>query len=59
MKQGQKQRNHDSNLNRSNRSFLRILKRFNSIIGGFNFDIFQYLKVENEKLPIIYANIRV
>jgi hypothetical protein len=40
-------------------SFLRMLKRFYSIKGNFSFDIFQYLKADNEKLQIIYANIRV
>ena len=59
MKKDQRQRNHNSNQNVNNISFLRILKRFNLIFGQFNFDIFQYLEVENEKLQIIYANIRV
>jgi hypothetical protein len=40
-------------------SFLRILKRFYCIMGNFSFDIFQYMKAENEKLQIVYANIRV
>ena len=40
-------------------SFLRILKRFYSIKGNFSFDVFQYFKADNEKLQIIYANIRV
>ncbi len=43
----------------SDRSFLRIWKRLNAFKGNFSFDIFQYLKVENEKLQIVYANIRV
>jgi hypothetical protein len=33
--------------------------RFCAIKGNFSFDIFQYLKAENEKLQIVYANIRV
>ncbi|GEL11741.1 hypothetical protein FGL01_24800 [Flavobacterium glycines] len=59
MKKHQKQRNHSSNQDVNNTSFQRILKRFNLVISRFNFDIFQYLTIENEKLQIIYANIRV
>ena len=59
MKRDQKQRNYSINQSVNNSSFLRILKRLNLVIGRFNFDTFQYLKVENEKLQIIYANIRV
>lgn len=59
MKKHQKQRNHSSNQDVNNTSFQRILKRFNLVISRFNFDIFQYLTMENEKLQIIYANIRV
>ena len=59
MKKDQRQRNHNSNQSSNNNSFLRILRQFDLIMGRFNFDIFQYLKVENEKLQIIYANIRV
>ena len=39
--------------------YLLLWKRFGAIKGIFNFDIFQYLKAENEKLQIVYANIRV
>lgn len=59
MKKDQKQRNYNTNQSVDNSSFLRILKRLNLVIGRFNFDIFQYIKVENEKLQIRYANIRV
>ena len=59
MKKNQKQVNYSSNKNQNNRSFLRMLKRFYGIKGNFSFDIFQYLKADNEKLQIIYANIRV
>lgn len=59
MKKNQKQRNYNSNQSVNNSSFLKTLKRFNMVISRFNFDVFQYLKVENEKLQIIYANIRV
>ncbi|NRS87617.1 hypothetical protein HNQ02_000524 [Flavobacterium sp. 7E] len=43
----------------NNSSFSRVLKHLYSIKGSFTFDIFQYLKLENKKLQIIYANIRV
>ena len=59
MKNNQSQRNYSSNENRNNRSFLRLLRRFYSIKGNFSFDLFQYLKMDPEKLQIIYANIRV
>jgi hypothetical protein len=59
MKKSQNKRNYSSNKNRNTMSFLRMLKRFYSIKGNFSFDIFQYLKADNEKLQIIYANIRV
>ncbi|MGO4821667.1 MULTISPECIES: hypothetical protein [unclassified Flavobacterium] len=59
MKNQQNKENYHSNRNENNSSFLRLLRRFYSIIGDSNFDVFQYLKVEQEKLQIIYANIRV
>lgn len=59
MKKDQKQRNYNSNQSNNNSSFFRTLKRFNLAISQFNFDVFQYLKAENEKLQIVYANIRV
>jgi hypothetical protein len=59
MKKSQNKINYSSNKNRNHRSFLRMLKRFYSIKGNFSFDVFQYLKADNEKLQIIYANIRV
>jgi hypothetical protein len=59
MKKDQKQRIYNSNTNVNNSSFLRILKRSNSVVSQFSFDIFQFSKAENEKLQIIYANIRV
>ena len=40
-------------------SFTRLLKYLNCIKGRFNFDIFQDIKADQEKLQIIYANIRV
>lgn len=59
MKTNQNRINFSKNWNGNNISFLRMLKRFNSIKGNFSFDLFQYLKVDHEKLQIIYANIRV
>ncbi|KQB40658.1 hypothetical protein B6A10_14075 [Flavobacterium sp. L1I52] len=59
MKKDQKQRNYRSSQGVNNTSFQRILKRFFCVARQFHFDIFQFLKVENEKLQIIYANIRV
>lgn len=40
-------------------SFLRILRRFYTIKDTFSFDVFTFLKAENEKLQIVFANIRV
>jgi hypothetical protein len=59
MKKNKNQRNNSSIKNENNNSFHRILTRFYTIKDNFCFDIFQYLKADNEKLQIIYANIRV
>ena len=59
MKTNQKQRKNTSSRGQNNRAFLSLLKRFYSIKGNFIFDLFQFLKMETEKLQIIYANIRV
>ncbi|AWG22565.1 hypothetical protein FFWV33_14035 [Flavobacterium faecale] len=59
MKTNQKQGKNTSRRRQKSSSFLGLLKRFFSIRGNFIFDVFQYLKMENEKLQIIYANIRV
>jgi hypothetical protein len=59
MKNNQKQGNYSSNKNTNNKAFLRILKRFYAIKEYFCFDPSQHLKVDHEKLQIIYANIRV
>lgn len=40
-------------------SFLRILRQFFAIKDTLSFDVFSYLKAENEKLQIVFANIRV
>jgi hypothetical protein len=40
-------------------TFLRMWNYMNPFDGKYCYDIFQYLKVENEKLQIVYANIRV
>jgi hypothetical protein len=59
MKRNQNQIYFSSDKNQNNIPFLRILNRFYAIKGNFSFDLFQYLKAENEKLQIVYANIRV
>ena len=59
MKKNQRHTKQTSSKGQTNRSFLNILKGFNGIKGNFVFDIFQYLRLENQKLQIIYANIRV
>jgi hypothetical protein len=59
MKRNQNQIYFSSDRNQNNIPFLRILNRFYAIKSNFSFDLFQYLKAENEKLQIVYANIRV
>jgi hypothetical protein len=59
MKKNQNTRNYSSIKNENSRSFQRILRRFFTIKDTFSFDIFPYLKAENEKLQIVFANIRV
>lgn len=59
MKKNQNFRNYSWNENQNNNSFLRMLVRFCAIRETSSFDAFQYLKVGNQKLQIIYANIRV
>ena len=59
MKNNQNQRNYSSIKNENNSSFQRILKRFYAIKDAFSFDVFSFLKAENEKLQIVFANIRV
>jgi hypothetical protein len=59
MKKDQNTRNYSYKKNESSSSFLRILRRFFTIKDTFSFDIFPYLKAENEKLQIVFENIRV
>ncbi|HAH56308.1 MAG TPA: hypothetical protein DCM02_13760 [Flavobacterium sp.] len=59
MKKSQNTRNRNCIKNENNNSFLRILRRFFTIRDTFSFDIFPYLKAENEKLQIVFENIRV
>jgi hypothetical protein len=59
MKKNQNKRIFSSIKNEINSSYTRLLKRFFEVKNNFNFDIYHYLKAENEKLQIIYANIRV
>jgi hypothetical protein len=59
MKKNQNTRIFSSKKNENSSSFLRILRRFFAIKDTFSFDVFSYLKAENEKLQIVFANIRV
>lgn len=59
MKNNQNQKNYSSIKNENDSSFQRILKRFYAIKDTFSFDIFSFLKAENEKLQIVFSNIRV
>ncbi len=59
MKKNQNRSYYSAIKNENNKSFLRILKRFYTIKDTFSFDIFPYLKAENEKLQIVFENIRV
>ena len=60
MKKNQKNSNNKGDKNKQQERFLiKSFHRFYTMIGCFNFDPFQYIKTENEKLQIWYANIRV
>ncbi len=59
MKKAQNKRNYSNLKNENRNSFLRILRRFFAVKDSFSFDVFSYLKAENEKLQIVYENIRV
>nr|WP_315148298.1 hypothetical protein [uncultured Flavobacterium sp.] len=59
MKKDQNTRNYNTLKNENNSSFLRILRRFFAIKDTFSFDNFPFLKAENEKLQIVFENIRV
>ena len=59
MKKNQNRSYYSAVKNENNKSFLRILRRFFTIKDTFSFDIFPYLKAENEKLQIVFENIRV
>ena len=59
MKKNQKQTNYTSVKNENHSSYSSMLKRFIEISVRFNFDKIQFLRSQNEKLQIIYANIRV
>lgn len=59
MKKNQNTRYFSTLKNENSSSFLRILRRFFTIKYTFSFDIFPYLKAENEKLQIVFENIRV
>jgi hypothetical protein len=59
MKRKQKRAEFSSTENQNNKSISRILKHFNAVKDNFDFSIFHFLGIEQEKLQIIYANIRV
>lgn len=59
MKKNQNTKNYSPFKNEKNNSILRMLKRFYAIKDAFSFDVFSFLKAENEKLQIVFANIRV
>ena len=59
MKKNQKNSNNKGDKNKQERFLIKSFHRFYTMIGCFNFDPFQYIKTENEKLQIWYANIRV
>ena len=59
MKKSQKNINIKGTKNKHERFLIKSFHRFYTMIGCFNFDPFQYIKTENEKLQIRYANIRV
>ena len=59
MKKNQKNSNNKGDKNKQERFLIKSFHRFYTMIGIFNFDPFQYIKTENEKLQIWYANIRV
>jgi hypothetical protein len=45
--------------NAHNTSIKRMLRTVFVIKDTFSFDVFTFLKAENEKLQIVFANIRV
>lgn len=59
MKKNKTQGNYCSNRTKNTKSFLSILKRFSVCKINSGFNLFQSLSEDNEKLQIIYANIRV
>jgi hypothetical protein len=59
MKRSPKYNDHKGTKNKQERFLIKSFHRFYTMIGCFNFDPFQYIKTENEKLQIRYANIRV
>ncbi|MFY0481579.1 hypothetical protein ACI6PS_03160 [Flavobacterium sp. PLA-1-15] len=51
--------NYSFESNENNKSFIRLLKQFFAGNGVINPDTCSHFNNYNEKLPIIYANIRV
>ena len=59
MRKNKNTKNYNSFKTAQTSSFLRVLRRFYTIIDTFSSDVFTFLKAENEKLQIVFANIRV
>ncbi|MGL5113224.1 MAG: hypothetical protein ACRC6O_11350 [Flavobacterium sp.] len=59
MKKNQNSTNNSKDKNKKERFLMKSFHRFYTMIGCVNFDPSQYIKTENEKLQIRYANIRV
>jgi hypothetical protein len=59
MKRNQFNSNYNFSLKVTNNSFLKILRRFFTAKETFIDDLFPCLKAENEKLQIVFENIRV
>lgn len=59
MKKNQNKRNGSFFQNKISNSFLKKMKLFFTTKDTFSFDVFPYLKAENEKLQIVFENIRV
>lgn len=59
MKKNQNKHNSSKDKIKKERFLIKLFYRFYTMLGCVNFDPFQYIKRENEKLQIRYANIRV
>jgi hypothetical protein len=59
MNKNQNTETHSFAADENNRSFFGFLQRLFEVKGVLNFDVCGYSNTFHEKLPIIYANIRV